>query len=102
MSRDIHKMWGFNFIQINIFINSEQSSTGYAWQRDKVKDVSRDYGIQLPYHKAWHGKEVACKDLHGNEFLSFDNLRWYVDAVMATNSENYVGLECTPDDHRFR
>ncbi|KAK1265887.1 hypothetical protein QJS04_geneDACA009075 [Acorus gramineus] len=27
--------------------------------RDIVKDVFRDYGINLPYHKAWHGKEIA-------------------------------------------
>ncbi|KAK1258827.1 hypothetical protein QJS04_geneDACA024060 [Acorus gramineus] len=52
--------------------------------------------------RAWHGKEVACKDLHGDESLSFDNLRWYADAVMATNLGSYVELECTPYDHRFR
>ncbi|KAK1281031.1 hypothetical protein QJS04_geneDACA016117 [Acorus gramineus] len=69
---------------------------------DVVKYVFRDYGIQLSYHKTWHGKEVACKDFHGDESLSFDNLRWYADAVMATNPGSYVELECTPDDHRFR
>ncbi|KAK1263669.1 hypothetical protein QJS04_geneDACA009332 [Acorus gramineus] len=70
--------------------------------RDIVKDVFRDYGINLPYHKAWHGKEIACKDLHGDEALSFDHLRWYATAVMNTNPGSYVELECTPEDHRFR
>ncbi|KAK1310066.1 hypothetical protein QJS10_CPA08g00881 [Acorus calamus] len=70
--------------------------------RDIVNDVFTDYGIQLPYYKAWHGKEVACKDLHGDESLSFDNLRWYADAVIATNPGSYVELECISDDHRFR
>ncbi|KAK1319751.1 hypothetical protein QJS10_CPB04g01359 [Acorus calamus] len=84
-------------------MNNEDVETMYdIHKRDTVKDMFRDYRIQLPYHKAWHKKEVACKDLHGDESLSFNNLQWYADAVMAINPRSYVELGCTPDDHRFK
>ncbi|XP_073138898.1 uncharacterized protein [Henckelia pumila] len=40
-----------------------------------VKDIQRDYGVELDYHKVWMGKEIAMHDIHGTENGSYDKLR---------------------------
>ncbi|XP_073136887.1 uncharacterized protein [Henckelia pumila] len=41
-----------------------------------VKDIQRDYGVELDYHKLWMGKEIAMHDIHGTDNGSYDKLRW--------------------------
>ncbi|KAG6510108.1 hypothetical protein ZIOFF_028116 [Zingiber officinale] len=40
------------------------------------KDLQRDYGIELDYHKVWKDKELAMHDIHGIEKGFYDRLRW--------------------------
>lgn len=68
--------------------------------RDIKKDIFRDYGIDIPYHQAWHGKEFAYKELHGDDRCSFDALRWYVDVVQSTNPNSILQLDVS-NDGRF-
>ncbi|XP_073130894.1 uncharacterized protein [Henckelia pumila] len=30
-----------------------------------LKDIQRDFGVELSYHKVWKGKELAMHDIHG-------------------------------------
>lgn len=39
------------------------------------------YGLDISYHVAWLGVEKARKAMHGDYTTSFDQLRWYGDAV---------------------
>ncbi|CAL2266428.1 unnamed protein product [Prunus armeniaca] len=41
-----------------------------------ITDLKENYGLHIPYHVAWCGKESATKDLHGDEKLSYANLPW--------------------------
>lgn len=64
-------------------------------------DIRSDYGIVIPYYKAWWGKEEARKVLFGDEKLSFDKLRFYVDEVLKTNPGSHVKLEWDVESGRF-
>ncbi|XP_073130790.1 uncharacterized protein [Henckelia pumila] len=40
-----------------------------------MKDLQRDYGVELEYHRVWAGKEMAMHDIHGTNEGSYDKLR---------------------------
>ncbi|XP_038989924.1 uncharacterized protein LOC120113181 [Phoenix dactylifera] len=67
---------------------------------DIVKDIRRQYGVELPYHQAWRGKEVAMMDLYGNNRLSYERIRWYCDATLQTNLDSIAEYETI--EGRFR
>ncbi|MQM02407.1 hypothetical protein Taro_035174 [Colocasia esculenta] len=37
---------------------------------EMMRDIRREYGISIPYHQAWWGKEVAVSSLYGNVHYS--------------------------------
>ncbi|KAL6226245.1 hypothetical protein ACLB2K_000208 [Fragaria x ananassa] len=67
---------------------------------DIVKDFKRNYGIEISYYNAWKGKEMAKRDVHGDEAMSYKHLEWYVNELEKTNPDSYATLECDAD-HRF-
>ncbi|KAL6129949.1 hypothetical protein ACLB2K_068331 [Fragaria x ananassa] len=67
---------------------------------DIVKDFKRNYGIEISYYNAWKGKEMAKRDVHGDEAMSYKHLEWYVNELEKTNPGSYATLECDAD-HRF-
>ncbi|XP_038971606.1 uncharacterized protein LOC120104480 [Phoenix dactylifera] len=67
---------------------------------DIVKDIRREYGVQLPYHQAWHGKELAMKEIYGDRSLSYDRIWWYCDAIIQTNPDSITEYETI--EGRFR
>ncbi|XP_073290826.1 uncharacterized protein [Primulina huaijiensis] len=50
-----------------------------------MRDLHRDYGVEIGYRKVWKGKEIAMHDIHGSEKGCYDRLRWYCQAVRETN-----------------
>ncbi|XP_073022649.1 uncharacterized protein [Primulina eburnea] len=50
-----------------------------------MRDLHRDYGVEIGYRKVWKGKEIAMHDLHGSEKVCYNRLRWYCQAVRETN-----------------
>ncbi|XP_038972178.1 uncharacterized protein LOC120104689 [Phoenix dactylifera] len=69
------------------------SATDHEMSIDIVKDIRREYGVELPYHQAWHGKEVAMKDLYGHRSKSYDRIRWYCDTILETNPGSIAEYE---------
>lgn len=69
--------------------------------KDIKKDLFREYGVDVPYHQAWLGKDVAYKEQFGDERCSFDELRWYKDATQRSNPGSVVELDVTSEG-RFR
>lgn len=47
-------------------------------------------------------KELAKTVVHDNEGDSYGQLVWYCEAVMQTNSDSRVVLECDPKTYRFQ
>ncbi|MQM09807.1 hypothetical protein Taro_042687 [Colocasia esculenta] len=48
---------------------------------EMMRDIRRDYGISIPYHQAWWGKEVAVNSLYGDFRTSYHMLNWYSEQV---------------------
>ncbi|XP_073130753.1 uncharacterized protein [Henckelia pumila] len=40
-----------------------------------IKDLQRDYGVELEYHRVWAGKEMTMHGIHGTDEGSYDKLR---------------------------
>ena len=62
-----------------------------------MNDISNEYGIHIPYHQAWNGKEIARKHIYGVEALSFNKLRRYIEVAIQTNPGSYFELQCDND-----
>ncbi|XP_057493191.1 uncharacterized protein LOC130778692 [Actinidia eriantha] len=53
--------------------------------KDIVNDIKQEYGIQLNYFQAWHGKEVAKEKLHGSYKEAYNRLPFFCEMIMDTN-----------------
>ncbi|XP_028071617.1 uncharacterized protein LOC114273983 [Camellia sinensis] len=51
---------------------------------------------------AWLGEEKARSKVYGDYHASFDQLRWYADAVMHYNPGSYVNLDFEQSTGRFK
>ncbi|XP_073308838.1 uncharacterized protein [Primulina huaijiensis] len=67
-----------------------------------LKDIQRDYGVELNYHKVWKGKELAMHAIHGAEDESYDRLRWYCGAIKETNPGSIVECEIDHCSNKFK
>ncbi|CAL5347297.1 unnamed protein product [Camellia sinensis] len=66
-----------------------------------VTILKRDYGLDVSYHVVWLGVEKAKAGIHGDHSLSFDQLRWYSDAVMRYNPGSYVNIDYDASSQQF-
>ncbi|XP_034217944.1 uncharacterized protein LOC117629540 isoform X2 [Prunus dulcis] len=69
---------------------------------DIVKDFKQNYFLDISYHTAWHAKNLAKSEVHGDESSSYSQLVWYRDALMSSNRGSHCVLECDPKTSRFR
>ncbi|GMP59941.1 hypothetical protein CsSME_00023015 [Camellia sinensis var. sinensis] len=60
---------------------------------DVVFELKKEYDLNVSYHVAWLGVEKARGEVYGDYYASFDQLRWYADAVMHYNPGSYVNLD---------
>ncbi|XP_073125313.1 uncharacterized protein [Henckelia pumila] len=67
-----------------------------------LKDIQRDFGVELSYHKAWKGKELSMHDIHGVDDEFYDKLRWYCSAIKETNPGSIVECEIEQCSNKFK
>lgn len=68
---------------------------------DVVFDMKDGYGLDISYRVAWLGVEKARNKVFGDHDMSFDQLRWYSDAVMQNNPQSYIHLDFEQQTGRF-
>ncbi|KAL7177357.1 hypothetical protein ACSBR2_030668 [Camellia fascicularis] len=68
---------------------------------DVVFDLKNDYGLDISYRVAWFGVEKARGEVYGDHAMSFNQLRWYNEAVMEKNPNSYINLEFDQKSGRF-
>ncbi|GMP57126.1 hypothetical protein CsSME_00021343 [Camellia sinensis var. sinensis] len=68
---------------------------------DVVFDLKKEYALNVSYHTAWLGGEKARGEVYGDYHVSFDQLRWYADAIMHYNPGSYVNLDFEQSTGRF-
>ncbi|MQL95137.1 hypothetical protein Taro_027802 [Colocasia esculenta] len=67
-----------------------------------MRDIRRDYGISIPYHQAWWGKEVAVSSLYGDFRTSYHMLNWYSERALQSNPRLVLSLKVDPETQRFK
>ncbi|XP_028075915.1 uncharacterized protein LOC114278109 [Camellia sinensis] len=67
-----------------------------------VLDLKDDYWLDVNYQVACLGVEKARGELFGAHSVSFDQLRWYREAVMQYNLGSYVDIDYDEHNYRFR
>ncbi|MQM20020.1 hypothetical protein Taro_053035 [Colocasia esculenta] len=68
---------------------------------EMMRDIRREYGISIPYHQAWWGKEVAVSSLYGDFRTSYHMLNWYSERALQSNSRSILSLEVDSETQRF-
>ncbi|MQL85859.1 hypothetical protein Taro_018382, partial [Colocasia esculenta] len=69
---------------------------------EMMRDIRRDYGISIPYHQAWWGKEVVVSSLYGDFRTSYHMLNWYSERALQSNSGSVLSLEVDPETQHFK
>lgn len=70
--------------------------------RDIAKDLEREYGLSLSYHRAWRGKYLAEKELHGSPEEVSNQLPWFCEKIMETNPGSFALFEEMEDSRLGR
>ncbi|XP_028095426.1 uncharacterized protein LOC114295403 [Camellia sinensis] len=60
---------------------------------DVAYTFKADYRLDISYHVAWLGVEKAREAMHGDYLTSFDQLRWYGDAVQHYNPGSHINID---------
>lgn len=68
---------------------------------DIITDFKQNYWLYVSYYNAWCGKELAKKDIHGDEALAYTQLVWYIEALLKPNPGSHCYLECDTKSSRF-
>ena len=65
---------------------------------DMVKDLKRDYGLNILYTKAWRAKELAQRNILGDAETSYQLLPSYLHMLQKENPGSIVNLKIDPGD----
>ncbi|XP_068635264.1 uncharacterized protein [Aristolochia californica] len=82
-------------------IKEKMISSPKCTPRDIINDLQRDYGVELRYHQAWRGMELAREALQGSPLKEYDSLPRFCRLVTETNPGNHIVLNTT-DESRFK
>ncbi|MQL95497.1 hypothetical protein Taro_028166 [Colocasia esculenta] len=69
---------------------------------EMMRDIRRDYGISIPYHQAWWGKEVAVSSLYSDFRTSYHMLNWYSERALQSKPGLILSLEVDPENQHFK
>ncbi|XP_058102775.1 uncharacterized protein LOC131246548 isoform X2 [Magnolia sinica] len=68
--------------------------------KEIVNDIYQEYGVNLKYHQAWSGKEVAQERLQDSQSEAYSQLPWFCNRIKETNPGSIVTLTTT-EESRF-
>ncbi|XP_058215614.1 uncharacterized protein LOC131326759 isoform X2 [Rhododendron vialii] len=69
--------------------------------KDIMSDIKQEYGLQLKYHHAWHGKENAKEQLHGSTKAAYSQVPNLCEKIMETNPGSLATFT-TKENSSFR
>ncbi|KAI8549283.1 hypothetical protein RHMOL_Rhmol06G0013800 [Rhododendron molle] len=64
-----------------------------------MKDMKKDYGVEITYRRAWMAVKKARAHVYGDYMESFKELSWYVGAFRSSNPDSMCVLERHDSDH---
>lgn len=68
---------------------------------DIVRDMKAKYGLDVSYWNAWNGRELARKELHGDEDDSYQQLVVYLNTVLDTDPGSHCRIEFDEASSQF-
>ncbi|KAM7465735.1 hypothetical protein LguiB_013297 [Lonicera macranthoides] len=69
--------------------------------KEVVRNMKREYGISVPYWNAWYAKEMALREVHGDDDMSYRILVRYLELLEQTNPGTRCSLEVETESFRF-
>ncbi|KAL6555654.1 hypothetical protein OROHE_007326 [Orobanche hederae] len=69
--------------------------------KDIQKTLRVSYGLHFPYWKAWRAYESTMHKVFGSYNDSYDQFRWYCNAIERTNEGSIISLESNPNINCF-
>ncbi|KAF8389146.1 hypothetical protein HHK36_025839 [Tetracentron sinense] len=69
--------------------------------KEIIRDICRDFGIELNYTQVWRGVDIARKELQGPYKEAYNQLPWFCEKLVETNPGSVAWLS-TNDDSRFQ
>ncbi|KAL7255577.1 hypothetical protein ACSBR1_009670 [Camellia fascicularis] len=95
-------LWANGFTHIGHHFEggaSEFRIVPLTWPTEVILDLKEDYGLDITYRVVWLGVEKARGELFGAYSVSFNQLRWYNNAVIEHNLGSYINLEYDNRNH---
>ena len=78
---------------IRRLISNEVRVAPFKCPTEVVRELKEEFGVSVNYRLAWMGVECARENVFGDYSLSYEDMRWYVDAVKASNPDSVFNLE---------
>ncbi|XP_020245229.1 uncharacterized protein LOC109823366 [Asparagus officinalis] len=69
---------------------------------DLKKKLLREFGVDIPYGRAWCGKELAQQELYGYAKHSYEQFRWYKDKGFVEGCRPILFLDGTHLFDRYK
>ncbi|KAL6129676.1 hypothetical protein ACLB2K_073025 [Fragaria x ananassa] len=82
-------------------ISNELKANPTLKPRQIMDRFKHSFGLDISYRSAWYARELARKDVHGDDGNSYSQLLWYRDAILESNPGSYCRVEINPLTNRF-
>ena len=69
---------------------------------DIIDYFRREFGVKLSYYFAYTGKSHAIKEVHGDDYASYQQLASYTNSINESNPGSYVVLEVDEATRKFQ
>jgi hypothetical protein len=69
---------------------------------DVVRDMKKNYGLDIAYQHAWRAKEMAAVDIHGDEKVSYALMNNYRDLLLQYNPRSHCILDVEHESKKFK
>ncbi|KAM7501253.1 hypothetical protein LguiB_000157 [Lonicera macranthoides] len=92
---------GFMFAFIPLVMEEHVHSDPSFTAKEVLRNMKREYGISVPYWNAWYAKEMALREVHGDDDMSYRFLVRYLKLLEQTNAGTRCSFEVEPELFRF-
>ena len=69
---------------------------------DIIDYFRREFGVTLSYYFAYTGKSHAVKEVHGDDYASYQQLVSYINSIKESNPGSYDILEVDEATRKFQ
>ncbi|XP_026429039.1 uncharacterized protein LOC113325007 [Papaver somniferum] len=83
-------------------IEEEVRKNPHKKPRQIADDFQINYGINMEYYQAYHGREKVYETIYGDDVKSYSYLVWYINAIKDTNPGSVIDFQLNPGKQEFK